>query len=202
MALRFFVLLLLLFCPSLRCFAIRVQVTVTDPQQKALPDALVILQELGPPERDILRALTNQAGAVTPQDFAPGLYRAIVIFPYSRWQTGVREFIVNRSPVTVALKMQETQSLDMLPVSVGQMTVRVLDANGHPATGARVLIRDEQAHASSEHWGTTDAQGATTLELSGEPSRLIVVYQDKLYSFPADGFDTERTLRLEKPLAS
>ena len=95
--------------------------------------------------------------------------------------------------------MEEAEALDSVPISIGQLTVHVVDASGRPAAGARVLIRDAEAHASSEHWGTTNAQGTSTLDLSDTPSQLIVVYRDKLYGFPANGFDTERTLRLERP---
>jgi hypothetical protein len=62
--------------------------------------------------------------------------------------------------------------------------------------GARVLVRDDEANPQSEHWGTTDAQGQTSLELTLNPAVFVVAYQDRVYTFPANAYDTERTLRL------
>ena len=73
---------------------------------------------------------------------------------------------MNDKPVKLQLRMTETQSLDNLPVSIGQLTVHVLNTNGQPAVGARVLVRDAEARPGSEHWGTTNLQGNTTLELT------------------------------------
>ena len=60
-----------------------------------------------------------------------------------------------------------------------------------------MLVRDANATPQSEHWGTTDANGQTSLELTLEPSVLVVVYQNRVYTFPANAFDTERTLQLK-----
>ena len=139
----------LLFCAN--CLAAQVQVAVASTQGHPLKNALVIVQELGPPQREVFRELTNDAGEIAPQSLPPGLYRAISTYPYSEWQTSVREF----------------------------------------------LVRDAEAHLHSEHWGTTDAQGTTTLELSDQPSTLVVVYHDRLYTFAISGVEAEQTLRLQ-----
>ncbi len=175
-----------------------VEIVVTAPNGTPLKDALVIVQDLqGKDDRGLFRGLTDDGGNILPHTLAPGLYRAIAVFPYSHWQTAVSEFLVSDKPVKIQLRMTETQGLDSLPVSIGQLTVHVLNANGQPAVGARVLVRDADAHPGSEHWGTTNAQGMTTLELTLNPAVLVVVYGDRLYTFPADGYETQRTLRLK-----
>ncbi|HUI85464.1 MAG TPA: Ig-like domain-containing protein [Candidatus Binatia bacterium] len=191
-----FSLLLCLLC-SLKAVAAEVQVVVIDGRGNGLNDALVIVQELGDHQREVFRALTDERGNISPHALEPGLYRAIATYPYSQRETTVREFLVRDQPVKVQLRMAAGQSIEDLPVSIGRLTVHVVDANGQPATGARVLVRDAEAHSGSEHWGTTNAQGTTTLELTMTPAVLVVVYRDHLYSFPASGLDTERTLRLK-----
>ncbi len=188
-------LLVFLFCAA-HCLAAEVQIAVTDNQGKALKNALVIVQDLDHQEREIFRVLTGDAGNIAPHSLTPGLYRAISTFPYSHFDTAVREFLVRNEPVKVELRMTAVEDLDDLPVSIGRLSVHVLDTNGQPAVGARVLLRDAYAHAYSEQWGTTDSQGTTTLTITGSPSNLVVVYRDRIYTFPANGVDTQRTLRL------
>jgi hypothetical protein len=179
------------------CVASQVQITVADARGQPLKNALVIVQDLNHKEHELFRTLTDDAGAIAPHELAPGLYRAIGTYPYSHWRTSIREFLVRDTPVKVELQMEAAEGLDDLPVSIGTLTVHVQDANGQPAAGARVLVRDAEAHPSSEHWGTTNAQGTTTLDLSDTPSTLVVVYRDQLFTFPTDAWDTERTLRLQ-----
>jgi hypothetical protein len=175
----------------------QVAIHVTDLGGKALQDALVIVQDLQHQDRELFRALSDAQGNIPPHALGPGLYRAIGTYPYSHWQTDVHEFLVRGDAVKVQLRLPETDSLDITAVSIGTLTVHVLDASGHPAAGARVLVRDAEANPDSEHWGTTNAQGTTTLELSLTPAVLVVVYRDQLYTFPTGGLDTERTLRLK-----
>lgn len=192
----FLLISFLLSCTN--CLAVPVQVTVTSSNGRAVKGALVIVQALGPPQRELFRELTNDAGQIPPHALAPGLYRAISTYPYGHWRTGVQEFLVNNQPVKVDVAMSPTQSLDDdIPVSIGQLTVHVVTSTGQPAMGARVMVRDAEAHSNSEHWGTTSAQGITTLELSDQPSTLIVVYHDQLYKFATSGLETEQTLRLK-----
>ena len=177
--------------------AAQVTIHVTDPGGKALKDALVIVQDLQHQDHELFRALSDAQGNVPPHALSPGLYRAIGTYPYSPWQTDVREFLVRGDAVKVQLRLLEADNLDSTAVSTGTLTVHVLDADGKPAAGARVLVRDAEANPDSEHWGTTNPQGATTLELSLTPAVLVVVYRDHLYTFPTSGLDTERTLRLK-----
>jgi len=182
---------------SVSCAAAQFTVSVTDAGGTPLKDTLVIVQQLQQQDHELFRVLTDDRGNIPPHTLSPGLYRAIGTFPYSRWQTDVREFLVHDAAVKVQLRLAQQESLDVTAVSIGTLTVHVLDANGHPAVGARVLVRDAEAHPESEHWGTTNAQGTTTLELTLTPAVLIVVYHDQLYTFPTGGLETERTLRLK-----
>lgn len=179
------------------CVAAQIAVTVTSSSGTPLKDALVIVQDLQHQDRELFRALTDEHGSIPQHTLSPGLYRAIGTFPYSHWQSDVQEFLVHDEAVKVQLRLPQAESLDATAVSIGTLTIHVLDANGHPAAGARVLVRDAEANPESEHWGTTNAQGTTPLELTLNPAVLVVVYRDQLYLFPAGGFDTERTLRLK-----
>jgi hypothetical protein len=109
----------------------------------------------------------------------------------------VREFLVLDQPVALDVRMAETESYDDLPVSIGDLKVHVVAPDGRPAQGARVLVRDAEADPDSETSEITDAEGNVTLHLAKQPDVLLVVYQDHLYSFPANGLDTERVVRLK-----
>ena len=178
------------------CLAAPVEISVTSQKGIPISDCLVIVQDLQHQEKQLFRALTDARGKVPPHDLSPGLYRAIGTYPYGQWQNDVREFLVSGSPVQVQLKLSPVESLDLFPIAIGRLTLHVLNADGKPVHDARVLVRDADATPSSEHWGTTDAQGVTTLELTLNPAALVVVYRDRLYTFPANGLDTERTVRL------
>lgn len=184
------------FClPSL---AAQVIVNVAGSDGKPVNNALVIVQDLDHQERESYRVLTNAEGNTPAHELPAGVYRAIATYPYSRWRPQVREFVVTNQPITVQLTLTEASSgLDTLDVAIGRLSVHVEDAGGKPVRGARVLVRDANATSQSEHWGTTDANGQTSLELTLEPAVLVVVYQNRVYTFPANAFDTERTLQLK-----
>ena len=166
---RIFIVCLICCVP---CLAAQVEIAVTGANGAALKDALVIVQDLqGKDDRELFRALTDVRGNIPPHTLAPGVYRAIAVFPYSHRENSVSEFLVRDAPVNLHLRMAESQGLDDLPVSIGQLTVHVISPNGQPAVGARVLVRDAEAHPGSEHWGTTNAQGSTTLELKSDSRR-------------------------------
>jgi protocatechuate 3,4-dioxygenase beta subunit len=177
--------------------AAQVVVNVAGSDGKPVKNALVIVQDLNHQERESYRVLTNADGNTPSHDLPPGVYRAIATYPYSRWRPQVREFVVANQPITVQLTLAEASGLDTLDVAIGQLSVHVVDAGGKPVRGARVLVRDANATPHSEHWGTTDANGQTSLELTLEPSVLVVVYQNRVYTFPANAFDTERTVQLK-----
>ena len=175
----------------------QVQIAVANPNGAPLKDALVIVQSLEPSEHELFRALTDEAGKIPQHNLEPGLYRAICVFPYSRWRSDVREFLVNTGPVKLQMQLPAKVVEEAITVSVGTLTVHVLDAKGQPVAGARVLVRDVEADADSEHWGTTNAQGVVSLELTSTTAVLVVVYRDQLYTFPVQTWETERTVRLK-----
>ena len=178
-------------------YAAQVTVHVAGSNGAALNGVLVIVQDLhGNTEQELSRELTDQDGAVTLDDVEPGLYRAIATDPYRSWQTEVEEFLVKDKPVTVTLRLAPRATDDPVLTSVGSLTVRVLDASGRPAVGARVLLRDAEAHPHAERWGTTDDKGTVTLDVTQNSSVLIIVYNGAVHKFPANSFDTEQTVRL------
>ncbi len=182
---------------STSVFAVPVTVNVTGANGTALNKALVIIQRLNEgSEQEVSRELTNSDGAVTLDDAAPGLYRAIATDPYRSWKTEVEEFLVKDQPVTVRLRLERQATDDPVIASVGRLTVHVRDAAGNPAVGAHVLLRDAYAHPHAEHWGTTDDKGDVTLDVTADSSVLVVVYNGQLSTFPADSYDTERTIHL------
>jgi hypothetical protein len=172
-------------------------VNVAGSDGKPVNNALVVVQDLDHQERESYRVLTDADGNTPSHDLPPGLYRAIATYPYSRWRPEIREFVVTNQPITIRLMLTKASRLDTLNVAIGRLSVHVVDAGGKPVTGAHVLVRDGDATPQSEHWGTTDANGQTSLELTLEPSVLVVVYQNRVYTFPANAFDTERTLQLK-----
>lgn len=182
---------------ALPMFGAQVDISVSDSGGTPLKGTLVIVQDLQRQERELFRVLTDEHGKIPTRTLDPGLYRAIGTYPYGQWRNNVREFLVRDAPVKVQLQLAQSNGMDSINVAIGQLKVTVLDAAGKPADGARVLVRDVNATPQSEHWGTTDAQGHTTLELTVDPAALVVVYRDQLYSFAASGLDTERTLRLK-----
>jgi 5-hydroxyisourate hydrolase-like protein (transthyretin family) len=178
-------------------FAVPVDVRVVGSDGKPLGGALIIVQHLqNTAEHEVSRELTNAQGRAELRDLQPGLYRAIATDPYRSWQTEVREFLVKDQPVTMGLELTHEATDDPDVAVVGRLTVHVLDASGEPAQNAKVLLRDAQAHPDSEYWGTTNASGTVSLDVTANASVLVVVYDGRLYRFPANSLDTERTVRL------
>jgi len=178
-------------------FAVPVDIHVLGSNGEPLGGALVIIQYLqNGKEHETSRELTNAQGQVALKDLQPGLYRAIATDPYRSWRTQVRELLVEDKPATIKLELAHESTDDPDVAAVGRLTVHVLDASGEPAQGARVLLRDAEAHPRSESWGTTDASGTVNLEVTQNSSLLVILYDGRLYSFPANSYDTERTLRL------
>ena len=178
-------------------FAAPVTIHVSGANGDSLKGALVIVQDLrSDTEQELSRELTDEAGDVALNNVEPGLYRAIATDPYRSWKTEVEEFLVKEQPVTVSLRLERQDNDDPVVASVGRLTVHVLDSAGTPAAGARVLLRDAAAHSHAEHWGTTDASGSVTLDVTANSSVLVVVYDGQLFKFPANSYDTERTVHL------
>ncbi len=182
---------------SAPAFATPVRVHVTGPSGSPLKGALVIIQDLhGDTEREFSRELTDAAGDISLDNVEPGLYRAIATDPYRSWKTEVEEFLVKDQPATVNLALARQITDDPVVAAVGKLTVHVLTSTGTPAAGARVLLRDAEAHPHEEHWGTTDAKGDVSLDVTQNSSVLVIDYGGRLHKFPANSYDTERTVHL------
>jgi hypothetical protein len=191
-----FALIWLAMC-SASAFAAPVTIHVAGTDGASIKGALVIVQNLrSNTEQELSRGLTGEGGNVTLDNMEPGLYRAIASDSYRSWKTEVEEFLVKSQPVTVTLRLERQVTDDPVVATVGRLTVHVLDSAGNAAVGARVLLRDAEAHPHAEHWGTADAQGTVTLDVSASSSVLVIVYNGQLYKFPANSYDTERTIHL------
>jgi hypothetical protein len=182
---------------SARVFAAPVTIHVTGANGASLQGALIIIQNLpSNAEQELSRKLTDQDVEVVLSNVGPGLYRAIATDPYRSWKTEVEEFLVKDQPVTVSLRLERQASDDPEVATVGMLTVHVLDSAGNPVPNARVLLRDAAAHPHAEHWGTTDATGTVSLDVTANSSVLVIAYNGELYKFPANSYDTERTIHL------
>ncbi len=178
-------------------FAVPVSIHVVGSNGEPLAGALIIVQHLqNTAEHEVSRELTNAQGQAELKDLQPGLYRAIATDPYRSWRTEVREFLVKDQPVTIDLQLTHEATDDPDVAVVGRLTVHVLDASGEPAQDAEVLLRDAEAHPDSEYWGTTNASGRVSLDVTANSSVLVVIYDGRLYRFPANSVDTERMVRL------
>jgi hypothetical protein len=132
---------------------------------------------------DVLRALTDKNGNAPPVDLKPGLYRAITTDPYGLWQTAVREFLVK----TGQTEMQVVVTTELEPllntVVVGkaaQAHVRVLQADGSAASSAKVMVRSRDLAPNTERWYQTGANGSVAIDLTANPTVVVVVYGDIL----------------------
>ncbi len=197
LCLGFAILCLLPLCPA--ASAVPVSIRVSESSGAPLKDALVILQSLDPDlhEHEISRVLTTSDGTVAGLALNPGLYRAIATYPYGPWRVAVREFLVKAEPVAIDLRMANRGTDDAMIIGTGRLLLHVLDAGGKPVEGADVLLRDAEARPSYERWGKTNAQGTVSLEVTAEADTLVVIFHSQLYTFPANSYDTERTVRLQ-----
>jgi hypothetical protein len=166
-----------------------VTIRVQDASGGPIKDELVVVQDLQNKEKELLRVLTDQDGKVPDLSLAPGIYRAIATAPFGFWETEVHEFLVTEKPTEVLLKVQAMPTHgygDVFVVPRTLVELRVLAASGQPASGADVLIRDKAANLWSEGWFRTNADGITTIPLTGSPTVVVIVYNDVLVTKELD----------------
>jgi hypothetical protein len=170
----------------------RITIKVKNAKGVPLKDDLVIVRNLNDRNRELLRALTNSNGDVPSLDLRPGLYRIIATFPYSSiWETEIQEFLVVKGHAKQIVL--EIPAMDGNPCCMGagipgltgpKIQTQVLTADGLPASGASILVRDKIATAYMLVSYQTDAKGIATIELVAaphhEPTVVVVVYQDVL----------------------
>jgi hypothetical protein len=178
-----------------------VTVRIADASGAPLKDELVIIQDLNGQEREVMRALTSDAGAVQPLSLPPGLYRAIATAPYGIWETQVSEFLVDQKPTEVLLRVKPLSSRgdgDIVTVGAPSAELRVVDASGKPVADATVLARDEKATVSSEAWYKTNPEGEANLVLAGNPTVIVVYARDTLTTSVAQPNMTALTVQLQQ----
>jgi hypothetical protein len=155
-----------------------VTVVAQDPSGVPLKNELVIIQDLDHSQTDMARAVTNEVGEISPVRLRPGLYRAIVMAPYTLWKTRILEFLVNDAPVRLVVKLELLPTRgygDVVPVGARHVHLQVLTSDGHPLAGASVLARDEDATLYLEGWYRTDQSGAVTIETAAKPLVVVVI---------------------------
>lgn len=177
----------------------QVSVVVEDSSGAALKDELVIVQDLHNREYEVLRVLTDKSGKIPTIDFRPGLYRAIATTPYGPWQTEVQEFLVGENPVHLALHVRPMPSHgygDIVTVGTKKKKLKVLTPNGQAASGAEVYVRDRGATLHLERWYKTNTAGEAEIELTGDPTVVVVVLGESLATREIDEKDDAPTVRL------
>ena len=166
-----FVLLVIAF--SSCAYAGRVSVSVREASGAPLPKVLVIIRSLEG-KGEVLRELTDSGGTVSDVDLQPGLYRVIVTYPYSLWDTNVREFLVTPESLSLRITLDPTGTEDnVVFIGAPSRMVHIVDGNGNPISGARVLARNLKA--TYEKWYTSNSMGDAEVELFADPTILVVV---------------------------
>jgi hypothetical protein len=176
-------------------------VSVTDPTGEGVQGDLVIVQDLGDHEREIVRALTDHEGHVAKVSLTHGLYRIIATNPYGHWQTAVRELLVRDEPidVVIAVEPKPTEGYgDVATIPVSRAELLVLQSNGTPATHADVLARDNDATPSLERWYTTDQRGSTQIEIVAQPTVLVILFDESVFTTQFPVSELHATVRLPK----
>jgi hypothetical protein len=167
----------------------RITIKVEDGSGAPLMDDLVIVHHLDDPRREVLRALSDNNGDVPVLDLQPGLYRLIATFPYSDiWETEIQEFLVVKDRAKqIVLKIRPMGSHgygDLIPKPGPKISAQILTADGVPAFGASILVRDKDVTLSLLRWYKTDSRGGATIELVAAPyggrTVVVVVYRDIL----------------------
>jgi len=179
--------------------ATRVNLTIEDASGAALKDELVIIQNLNRKGREVLRVLTDEDGKIPALNLEPGLYRAIATAPYGLWETEVREFLVTAKPLQLKLNVYPMPTHgygDIVPFGPPKKkNLKVLRADGKPAIGAELWIRDREATLYLERRYRTNSGGEAVIELVGEPTVVTIVSGDSVTTREFSD-DTSATLRL------
>lgn len=158
-----------------------VTIKIQDMTGAPLGNQLVIVQRL--PGEEVLRALSDRNGDVPLPNLQRGIYRVISTNPYGLWETQVREFLVTDKPITVYLPIPPTPTHgngDVVTIGDRSTDLQVIGADGQPAPGATILVRDDKDTLYLERWYKTDGKGIAKIELVANPTVVVVVYGDKL----------------------
>ena len=178
---------------------IEVTVSVQDGSGGPVKNDLVILQDLDDHEKEIVRALTDLDGRIPPLRLGPGLYRAIATAPYGLWQTRVSEFLVQDIPVNliVAVEPMPTHGAgDVVTVETKRTNLRIVAADGHPASGAIILAHDAYATPYLERWYKADQFGKTEIEITADPQIIVVVFGGMILTREVASHSAQQFIRL------
>jgi hypothetical protein len=167
----------------------QIAIKVEDASGAPLMNDLVIVHDLNDRSREVLRTLTDSKGDIPAFELQTGLYRVIATFPYGDiWETEVQEFLVVKGQakqITLKIRPMGTHGYgDVIPTPGPKIQAQVLTADGAPASGASVLVRDKDVTLYLLRWYKTDAKGKATIELVAaplhQPTVVVAVYQDVL----------------------
>jgi len=177
----------------------KVDLVVHDSAGAPVKDELVIVQDLYNQEHEVLRVLTDVEGKIPTLDLRPGLYRAIGTAPYGVWQTEVQEFLVGKTPMRVKLSVGPIPTHgngDIVIAGTEKKRLKILKANGQPASGAEIYVRDRAATLHLERRYEANTQGEVEIELTGDPTVVVVVLGDFLTTRETNDKGDELTIRL------
>ena len=180
---------------------IEVTVSVHDTSGGPVNNDLVILQNLDEREKEIVRALTDLDGRIPPLQLGPGLYRAIVTAPYGLWQTRVSEFLVKDIPVSLIVSVEPMPTHgagDVVTVERKRINLRIVAADGHPASGAIILARDTYATLHLERWYKADQFGETEIEITADPQIIVVVFGGMVVTREIASRSAQQVIRLAR----
>jgi hypothetical protein len=178
-----------------------VTVVAQDPSGAPLKNELVIIQDLDDSQTDMARAVTNKDGEIPQLNLRPGLYRAIVMAPYTLWKTRILEFLVNDAPVRLVVKLELLSTRgygDVIPVGARHVQLQVLTSDGHPVAGASILARDEDATLYLEGWYRTDQSGAVTIETAATPLVIVVISGKTLVTREFSSDSSHETIKMPR----
>ena len=181
------------------CFAAPATFRVLDGSGAPVKDVLVIVESLDSSYRDVSRQLTDEQGRVRTEELKAGLYRVIATTPYGLWETAIKEFLVTDHPVDLTLTVQPQPTHgygDIVTLGSSRAELQVLNSDGTPASGAEVLVRDEDATLYLERRYKTDQNGKAHIELVASPTVLIIIYDGKLLTKELASTDTHAIVRL------
>ena len=99
------------------------------------------------------------------------------------WSTTVVEFVapLSTSDVTLEMHSKGTHGYgDVVTVGLPKCDLQVFLANGQPAAGVAVLVRDGEATLPLTRWYKTDTSGQLRIELVDDPTIVIVLFEKML----------------------
>jgi hypothetical protein len=156
------------------------KIRVVDPSGAPFSKVLVIVKSLQG-GGEVARDLTDSNGRVPVMEVGNGLYRIIATCPYGLCGTAVKEFSGERLPtellVNVPIPSSDTNG-ELIGTPILRVDLRF--ANGAPASGMHLLVRDQEA--KWEKWYVADERGTATIELPDDPIVLVALYHGTVFT--------------------